>query len=214
MDPKIAADERVAAIESKLVKMGYNMMMSAVQMKLAEKDNSEDDAEIKAKLDQMEKDPESVDEETKQAFVNAIMSDPEMEAQVNDAMKRKLAYKQQIYKEARRKKAEEIAMERTPDAQSIEDVDPELVNAIVEIIAETEGEPMMEDMDIAPEDISDDEMMAALEASDLGIEEGDTAEMKAAKVAELADRNEQVGRPKIARAMREKYLKDFKPSKK
>lgn len=214
MDPKIAADERVAAIESKLVKMGYNMMMSAVQMKLAEKDNSEDDAEIKAQLDQMEKDPESVDEETKQAFVNAIMSDPEMEAQVNEAMKRKLAYKQELYKEAMWKIAEEIAIERTPEAETVEDVDPALVQAIAEIIAETEGEPMMEDMDIAPEDISDDEMMAALEASDLGIEEDDTAEMKAAKVAELAYRNEQVGRPKIARAMREKYLKNFKPSKK
>ena len=224
---KLASDPRAKEAGELIQKIAHDAFMRSVQIKLAEDmaaepgaegtdPTDEDLATIEAIAEMIQEDPESVPDDLKEQFVEAIMQDPSMQEEVKEAMTKKEAYKQEIRSRMKVaslvKLAEDTAVSMTPEG---EEVPQELVEAVLEILVEGEGgeeAPAMEpepfdDEAITEDDITDDEIMAALEADGEPIEEEDTREMKAAKVARLALRHKNAGHTKTAALIYSKYLK-------
>lgn len=219
---KLASDPRAIEAGKLITKIAHDTFMRSVQMKLAEdmvgpeaggeEPTEEDLATIEAIAEMIQEDPDSVPDELKQQFVEAIMQDPSMEEEVKEAMTKKEAYKYRIRRQMKVaslvKLAEEIAPEFAPEG---EEVTPELVEAVLEILMEDggpaapEAEPF-DDGAMTEDDVTDEEIAAALEADGEPIEKGDTKEVIASKVARLALRHKDQGHVKTAALIYNKYF--------
>ena len=229
---KLASDPKAQAAAKLIEKLAYNEYLGNVRQALMKKHAEEMpmDEAIEMVAQAIEEDPDSVPDEIKQEFIAAVMSDPEMgpamEEEVKQAMAkdptRKDLYKAAFYKQAQQsqivKVAEEIAMANTPEG---EPVDPEMIEAIIEMIEEQEGgaipeeavpgeEPLGEgglEEELTEEDLSPEMVAEALAEDNDPIMEGDPKEVIAMKVAGLVRRNYNLGRVKTAQAIADRYLK-------
>jgi hypothetical protein len=220
---KLASDPRAQQAGKMLEKLGYDVYMANVQNALQKRAEGEElpvegAGDIEELARAIQEDPDSVPDDIKEEFIQAVMGEPELQEEVKEAMARvysKDMYKNAFYNRAAkdgqlRKIAEEIAAEETPQG---EEVPEEMVQAIMEIIEEAgleggeggEEDPMAEDLteeDLAPEAVSE-----ALAIDGDPIVPGDSKEAIAMKVAALAERNLHIGRVKTAQAIYDRYLR-------
>jgi len=218
---KLAADPKAKAAAEMIEKLAYNEYMGSVRNVLMQKRAEEmpigEDEAIETVARMIEEDPDSVPDEIKEQFIEAVMTDPElgpaMEEEVKQAMTRKDIYKnafaQQAYKSQIIKTAEDIAVANTPEGDP---VDPEMIQAIIEMIEEEEGAaggmaPEGLEEELAEEDLAPEMVAEALEEDNDPIMDGDSKEVVAMKVAGLVRRNLHVGRVKTAQAIYNRYLK-------
>lgn len=253
---KLASDPKAQAAAQMIEKLAYNTYMRTVQATLTKAAEAEEmmgmpaegmpvgpaeempgepseEEAIMMVAEMIEADPDSVPDEVKAEFVEAIMGDPQLEAAVEQEVKegmrrdmykrafydqqsvasgqptRREMYKNAFYQGAQqdmlRKTAEDLAVANTLEGEV---VDPEMVEAIIELIEESAGggEEIPMDEDLTEEELSPEMVADALAESGDPILEGDGKEVIAQKVANLIQANHDAGRVKVASALFHTYF--------